>query len=86
MNITKQELHQIIKEELISVMYEITQPKDINWELISKNYLKALFHNDPDLKSCGEAHAGLSHKEWKAGSKNMLMPEELQELEEELDY
>tara|TARA_R110002020_G_scaffold445412_4_gene657302 strand:+ start:232 stop:528 length:297 start_codon:yes stop_codon:yes gene_type:complete len=49
MNITKQELHQIIKEELISVMYEITQPKDINWELISKNYLKALFHNDPDL-------------------------------------
>ena len=50
MKITKSELHQVIREELIGVMNEIAQPKNINWELVSKNYLKALFHKNPDLK------------------------------------
>ncbi len=37
-------------------------------------------------KTCSEAHGALSHKEWSAGRKRMLMPEELEELEEQLDY
>ena len=49
MKITKQQLHQIIKEELINVMNEIARPKDINWELIGKNYLKALYHEGGGL-------------------------------------
>lgn len=37
-------------------------------------------------KTCSEAHGAISHKEWAAGKKRFLMPEELEELEEQLDY
>lgn len=44
MQISKKELNQIIQEELVGVLSEIAKPTDINWEVIGKNYLKALYH------------------------------------------
>jgi len=44
MKIAKQELHQLIKEELSEILKELTRPQEINWELVGKNYLKALYH------------------------------------------
>lgn len=76
MKITKSRLIQIIKEE-VERLDKISE--DIKLNIAS-------YERDHEGKSCGEAHAGLSHKEWVSGSKSMLMPEELQELEEELDY
>tara|TARA_R100000005_G_C4944671_1_gene167712 strand:+ start:386 stop:661 length:276 start_codon:yes stop_codon:yes gene_type:complete len=46
MQISKKELNQIILEELTGLLDEIAQPKDINWEVVGKNYLKALFHKE----------------------------------------
>ena len=45
MNITKQTLHQIIKEELENVLREFVNPKTINWEEIEKKYLAAVLHS-----------------------------------------
>lgn len=50
MQISKKELNQIILEELTGLLDEIAQPKDINWEVVGKNYLKALFHADGGLQ------------------------------------
>ena len=50
MNITKQELHEIIKEELIAILNEVAKPEDINWEIVGKNYLKALYHKGGNLQ------------------------------------
>ena len=49
MQISKKELNQIILEELTGLLDEIAKPKDINWEVIGKNYLKALYHKGGNL-------------------------------------
>ena len=76
MKISKSRLIQIIKEEV--------ERLDSMSEDIKLNI--ADHEREHEGKSCAEAHGGSSHKEWKKGMRGMLMPEELQELEEELDY
>lgn len=49
MQISKKELNQIILEELTGLLDEIAKPKDINWEVIGKNYLKALYHKGGNI-------------------------------------
>tara|TARA_R110002074_G_scaffold325863_1_gene496195 strand:- start:5435 stop:5662 length:228 start_codon:yes stop_codon:yes gene_type:complete len=75
MNISKSRLIQIIKEE-VENMRSVSEDIKLNI---------ADYERDHKGKSCAEAHAGQSHKEWDSGSRNLLMPEELQELQEELD-
>jgi len=49
MKITKQELHHIIKEELEKVLYEVVNPKTVNWEEIQSKYLAAVYQSDHGL-------------------------------------
>ena len=57
MQISKKELNQIIQEELVGVLSEIAKPTDINWEVIGKNYLKALYHKKAKQKVKSEVEA-----------------------------
>ena len=36
-------------------------------------------------KPCAEVHGGMSHDQWASGSRRILMPEELEELQEEME-
>jgi len=54
MRITKNQLRQIIKEELSVVIREAASEKDTSAQL----------EDHPD-KSCNEAHPNMTHEEWK---------------------
>tara|TARA_Y100000004_G_scaffold157483_1_gene183219 strand:+ start:751 stop:978 length:228 start_codon:yes stop_codon:yes gene_type:complete len=73
MNISKSRLVQIIKEEIENMRKE-QQDLELN---VSE------YERVHEGESCAEAHGGLSHKEWASGKRGILMPEELQELQEE---
>ena len=75
MNISKSRLVQIIKEE-IEKLRDLSEDVKVN----IADYERA--HGG---KSCGEAQGAMSHKEWASGTRSILMPEELQELQEELE-
>ncbi len=49
MDISRQELHQIIREELEKVLYEVVNPDTINWGEIQSKYLAAVYQSDKGL-------------------------------------
>ena len=71
MNITKNRLIQIIKEEMENVD---TVSEDLDLHIVD-------YERDHPDKSCGEEHASLTHDEWKKRDKqSMLTLEEIEEL------
>ena len=76
MNISKYRLIQIIKEE-VERSRRVSEDVKLNI---------ADYERDHEGRTCSEAHGGMTHKEWKDGERGLLVSEEIEELEEQLDY
>ena len=52
---------------------------------ISKRFSQHFGDSSAVSEHCAEVHGGMSHDQWAAGARRILMPEELEELQEEME-